>query len=172
MERSLLHAPTESFMNTLVRNLVGAFCVALVAIALVGQADATIRRTPGSWVFGPKTVFSDGTTSPHFIPLGDGMSSAGMINVRVSTEFAEQTGNCKARPALRWSDDGITWGAATNMVAAYLSTPGITYGSSYIDITVLGTPKPWVQFGVEVANVSGSRIELCNVSIMIDPKER
>jgi len=136
------------------------------------NAEGTLRRTPGSWVFGPKVVFSDGTANPMFIPLSDGLSSAGLINVRVSTEFAEQSGNCKFRPALRWSDDGITWGAATNMVATYLTAPGITYGSSYIDITALGTPKPWVQFGVEVANNSGSRVEVCNASIMIDPKEK
>ncbi len=144
----------------------------LATLLMAPEADATIRRAPGSWVFGPKTVFSDGTTNPQFIPLSEGLASAGMINVRVTSEFAEQSGNCKFRAALRWSDDGITWGASTNLVAGYTSTPGITYGSGYVDITVLGTPKPWVQFGVEVANTSGTRVELCNATLMIDPKER
>ncbi len=162
-----------TFLAALPRRALALLTVLLLAFVFaVGDADATIRRTPGSWVFGPTTVFSDGTTNPMFIPLSQGLSSAGMINVRVSTEFAEQSGNCKFRAALRWSDDGITWGSSTNMIAGYTSAPGISYGSTYIDITALGTPKPWVQFGVEVANVSGSRVELCNATLMIDPKER
>lgn len=169
-----MHHPRPQSPEFAMKRVAALACtLAILATLFVSpDAQATLRRTPGSWVFGPKVVFSDGTANPMFIPLSDGLSSAGMINVRVSTEFAEQSGNCKVRPALRWSDDGITWGSATNMVTTYLSARGITYGSTYIDITALGTPKPWVQFGVEVANTGGSRVEVCNASIMIDPKER
>lgn len=117
-------------------------------------------------------MFSDGSANPIFHPLSEPMSSAGIINVRVSTELAETSGNCKVRPALRWSDDGIGWGSSSTIVATYRTTTGIDYGSSYVDITALGTPKPWVQFGLEVANSSGTRVEVCNTSLMVDPKER
>ena len=149
------------------------FLAALLVFASVHpEAGATIRRTPGSWLFGQRTVFSDGTATPIFHPLSEPMSSAGIINVRVSTELAETSGNCKLRPALRWSDDGIGWGSASAIVATYRTTTGIDYGSAYVDITALGTPKPWVQFGLEVANTTGSRVEVCNGALLVDPKER
>jgi hypothetical protein len=100
------------------------------------------------------------------------MSSAGLINVRVSTEMDETSGNCKVRPALRWSNDGINWDAEVNIVAGYRSTVGIDYGSNYIDITALGSPKPWVQFGVQAVNTSGTRVEICGATVLVDPKER
>ncbi|MBM4366266.1 MAG: hypothetical protein FJ102_08615 [Deltaproteobacteria bacterium] len=69
-------------------------------------AKATLRRTPGSWLSEQRTVFSDGTTSPIFHPLSEPMSSAGVINVRVSTELDGTSGNC----ALRWSSlHGLGW---------------------------------------------------------------
>lgn len=145
----------------------------LLAILVAStSALASMRRTPGSWLFGPDTVFSDGTTSPIFVSLGEGLSSAALINVRVSTELTATSGNCKVRPALRWSDDGIAWSSPSAIVATYRSTSGIDYGSTYVDITALGTPKPWVQFGVEAANTSGTRVEVCKASVMVEPKER
>ncbi len=155
-----------------VKRLFWARVLPVCLLLLSFTAEATIRRTPGSWLFGQRTVFSDGSASPIFHPLSEPMSSAGIINVRVSTELAETSGNCKLRPALRWSDDGIGWGAASAIVATYRTTTGIDYGSNYIDITALGTPKPWVQFGLEVANNSGTRVEVCNGALLVDPKEK
>jgi len=146
---------------------------ALVLFLIPGNAGATLRRTPGSWLFGPKPVWTDGTTSNTlFHALGEPMSSAGLINVRISTEMDESSGNCKVRPALKWSNDGITWDADVNIVATYRSTVGIDYGSTYVDITAIGSPKPWVQFGVQAVNTSGTRVEVCLATILVDPKER
>lgn len=153
--------------------------LAATAIAMLVAsfgAFGSIRRTPGSWVFGPDTVFSDGTANPGtplFIPLSEPMSSAGLLNARVSTELVASSGGCRVRPALRWSDDGIAWSGATAILTGYRTTVGINYGTSYEELTLLGSPKPWVQFGVQVANDVGvSRIEVCKATIMVEPKER
>lgn len=144
----------------------------LAVLALPSVVEASIRRTPGAWLYGPDTVFSDGTTTPMFVPLSDPLASAGLLNARVSTELVATSGQCKVRPALRWSDDGVVWGPSSSIVAGYRSTIGIDYGSAYLDLTILGTPKPWIQFGVEVANVSGTRVEVCKASVMVEPKEK
>lgn len=148
------------------------FALALVAaLALLGTAHASMRRPPGALYFGPRAVFSDGTANPMFVPLGEGMASVGLVGIRVSTELNETSGNCKIRPAVRWSADGVTWGQSTSMVASYRSTVGPDYGSAYLDLTTFGTALPWVQFGVEVANANASsRVEVCNASLMIEPK--
>jgi hypothetical protein len=92
-----------------VKWLAAFLALTLVMLMVPSSADATLRRTPGSWLFGPKPAWTDGTTTTTtWHALGDPMSSAGLINVRVSTEMDETSGNCKIRPALRWSNDGIT----------------------------------------------------------------
>ena len=145
---------------------------ALFFFLVCSPAWATLRRTPGSWLFGPRPVWTDGTSGPTWHALSEPMSSAGLINLRVSTELDENSGNCKIRPALRWSNDGVAWDADVAIVTTYRTTVGIDYGSGYVDITALGTPKPWVQFGVEAANNSGTRVEICLAAILVDPKER
>lgn len=137
-------------------------------------AFASIRRTPGSWVFGPDTAFSDGTTGNLFIPLSEPIASAGLLNARFSTELVASSGGCRIKPALRWSEDGIGWGTpATDAAFGWRTAVGIDYGTAYSDLTTIGTPKPWVQFGVFVANAGGnSRVEVCKAAIMVEPKER
>jgi hypothetical protein len=85
--------------------------------------------------------------------------------------MSEDSGNCKIRPALRYSNDGITWDASKDIVAGYRTTEGIDWGTTYIDISVGTTPRAWVQFGVEAANESGSVINVCNATLRIEPKE-
>lgn len=101
------------------------------------------------------------------------MSSAGLLNARVSIELGEDSGTCKMRPALRYSDDGVTWGTANYIVSAtYRETNGITYGTAYSDLSGQETPKPWIQFGVQVANESAGAIQLCNATLLVEPKEK
>jgi hypothetical protein len=100
------------------------------------------------------------------------MASAGVINVRVSTGLSQSSGNCKIRPALRWSNDGVSWDNDSVIVTTYRSTEGTDFGNTYLDITALGTPKAWIQFGVEAANTAGTNINLCNATLLVEPKER
>jgi hypothetical protein len=142
-------------------------------LVLTGPASATIRRTPGSWLFGPKTVWTDGTVNPTFHPLGDPMASRGLINARVAIEMSEDTsGLCKIRPALRYGNDGVSWDASGAIDTTYRTSAGITYGTTYVDLTAVATTRPWIQFGVEVANESGSAVNICNATLLVEPKEQ
>jgi hypothetical protein len=137
-------------------------------------AEMTLTRVTGSWVYGPKAVWTLGTTSPHFVPLSEPVESAGIINVRVSTEMESNSGDCQLRPALRYSADGVNWDTPKEILAGWRTTNGIDYGQTYIDITALaGTPaKTFVQFGVQARNGSNGAIQLCLASIRVEPKER
>jgi len=142
-------------------------------LGTMGVAHATIPRVRGSWLFGPYPVWSDGTTNPAFRPMSDPLESKGILSVRVSTEMSEDSGACKIRPALRYSNNGVDWDPPKEIVAAYRATEGIDWGSTYIDISqIVGTPaRAYVQFGVQVANESGTTIQLCNATIRVEPKE-
>lgn len=134
----------------------------------------TLQRVPGSWVYGPKAVWSNGTISPIFVPLSEAVESAGLISARVSTDLDANSGDCQIRPALRYSSDGITWGTAKEILTPWVSTNGPSYGDSYVDLTTLaGTPaKTYVQFGVQVRNGSAGAIQICLASMRVEPKER
>ncbi len=147
-----------------------AVVTALIVGTLSHEANATLRRTAGSWLFGPEPVWTDGTTNPTWHALSQPMSSAGLLKVRVSTELEETSANCKIRPAIRWSNDGISWDSDVNLVAGYRTTVGSDFGSTYIDLMALGTPKPWVQFGVQAANNSGVRVEICRATLLVEPE--
>lgn len=149
-----------------------ALILALVFLIPLG-AHAALKRLPHTLLFGPIPVWTDGTTTADlFHPLGPGIESAGLLGVRVSTEMDQNSGNCKIRPAIRYSNDGLGWGGDVLVVAAYRSTPGIDYGSTYVDLSTLGaTAGAYIQFGVHARNTSGTRIEHCNATVLIEPKE-
>ncbi len=138
-------------------------------------ADLTLQRVPGSWVYGPKAVWTNGTTSPPlFVPLSEPVESAGLISARLSTDMESNSGDCQIRPALRYSPDGVSWGSPKEIVSAWVSTNGPSYGESYIDLTSLGgTPaKTYVQFGVQTRNGTAGDIQMCLATIRVEPKER
>lgn len=163
-------------MNRLSRIFAGLAATVLLFFALTAPADAdTLRRLPRTWLWGPTPTWTNGTTTtPIFFPLSDPMESSGLISVRVSIEMGQDSGNCKMRPALRYSDDGVTWDPAKEIVAAYRTTEGTDYGTTYIDITGLAgtTVRAFVQFGVQVVNEAGAARENCNATIRVEPKEQ
>lgn len=145
----------------------------LPVLLLALPAEATLRRPPGAWLFGPRQVWTDGTTSAFFHPLSDPVASAGLLGARISIEMSEDSGYCKMRPAIRYSSDGVTWDGSNPADASWRTTNGIVPGTAYVDLTALGTPKSWVQFGVEVANdAGGSGFQFCNAALLVEPKER
>lgn len=176
MIRWNLNQPTPILGNNMQsdpRSLVVLFVLIIAVLGSTAPAFATIPRVRGSWLFGPAPVWTDGTTSPAFRPLSEPLESKGLLSVRISTEMSEDSGNCKIRPALRYSNDGVGWDAAKEIVAGYRTTEGIDWGTTYIDITQLAgtTPRAYVQFGVEVANEAGSAINICNATIRVEAKE-
>lgn len=140
------------------------------------SGDHWLQRVPRSWLFGPQTVWTDGTATPTFHPMSEPIESAGVINVRTTFEMEQNSGNCKVRPALRFSNDGTTWDTEQEYPddASYRTTNGITWGSVYTDITVVtnAAPRAYVQFGVQAANTSAGAIQLCSVTLRIEPKEK
>ena len=143
-----------------------------LVLLLPVKAYATIRKVPGAWLWGPKAVWTDGTSSPMFHPFSDAIDTGSVTYARASIEMDQDTGFCKMRPALRYSDDGITWGTPVAIIAGYRATIGIDYGTTWVDLTGLATAKNWVQFGVEAANESGSDVNHCNATLMIQPRVR
>jgi hypothetical protein len=118
-------------------------------------------------------VWTDGTTTAKFHPMSKPIEATGLIAVRVSTEMGEDSGSCKIRPALRYSDDGVTYDTSKEIVATYRITEGIDWGTTYVDITTLAgtTPRAYVQFGVHAANESAGAIQVCNATIRVEPRE-
>ena len=160
-------------MRVYSRVVLALIVLIVTVLGATSSAFATIPRVRGSWLFGPAPVWTDGTTSPAFRPLSEALESKGLLSVRISTEMSEDSGNCKMRPALRYSNDGVGWDASKEIVAGYRTTEGIDWGTTYIDITQLAgtTTRAYVQFGVEVANEAGSAINVCNATIRVEPKE-
>ena len=157
---------------TTLRKLAAVVVAILLLLVVVQPSHADLRRLPRSWLFGPTAVWTNGTSTPMFFPLSDVMESAGLTDIRVSTEMRQDSGNCEIRPALRYSDDGITWDASDDLGIAYLTSVGIDPGTTYTDITALGsTVRSYLQFGVQVANDSGALIEVCNATLRVEPKQ-
>lgn len=148
------------------------FVVLALLVVTLPAAQATLRRVPGSWMWGPRPVWTDGTANPMFHPFSDPIDAGTVTNARVSIEMDQDTGNCKIRPALRYSDDGISWNSAVAIISTYRDTAGADYGSTYVDLTGLTTPRTWVQFGIQAANQSGSAIEFCNATLLVQPKDK
>ena len=148
------------------------FLFAALIFLFDSPAGATIRRVPGAWLWGPKAVWTDGTATPMFHPFSDAIDTGTITFARVSLEMDQNTGNCKIRSALRYSSDGISWDSPVAINSSYRTTPGIDYGTIWVDLTSLATSKNFVQFGIQAANNAGSNIETCNATLMVQPRIR
>ena len=158
-------------MSIISRSLKSVAILTLL-MTLSATAYATIRKVPGAWLWGPRAVWTDGTGTPIFHPFSDAIDTGSVTYARVSIEMDQDTGNCKIRPALRYSSDGISWDAAVAISASYRTTAGIDYGTAWVDLPGLATAKNWVQFGIEAANESGSDINHCNAALMVQARVR
>lgn len=150
-------------------------CVAVLPVAIAANQDAgdTLPRLPGALTFGPATVWSQGSTTDWvFHPLSNPMPSDDIVSVRVDMSLDQDTGNCSARPALRYGSDGVNWDPSKEITAVFVNAPNVDFGGNYIDLTQLAgtTPKALVQFGVQVRNQSGGAIEFCNAQLRVQIK--
>lgn len=147
-----------------------------VIFASPARAGAVLARSAGSRILGPTAIWTNNTTTPVFHPMGAPVPSAGLVNVRVGFQITEISGPCRARPALRFSNDGVNWNAdvaidATNL--NYDTSGNPVYGTAYVDILGLTTPGAWVQFGMQAANATGGTgTGFCNATLRIEQKEK
>lgn len=162
------------------RTLINRTIIVTIAlfVALIGGARATdvLVRTPGSWFYGPIAMWTAGSTStPNFFPLSPRMQFNTVSSARVAYQMTNDSGDCKLRAAIRFSNDGVDWDAAEELAATYSDADNeIIYGTSYLDLTAVAgtTPRAWVQFGIETVNRSGSNVVMCSGTLRIEPKER
>lgn len=156
----------------------GALRVAILGLLAMGIAtdahatDPLLRRTPGSWLYGPEAVWTDGNAGGGFLfhPLSEAMGTAGLHYVRVAYQLSQDSGNCQLRPAVRFSDDGINWDAAKEVHSTWQNGNDVTYPTGFEDLLNLGTDaKAWVQFGVQTDNDVGiSTIQFCKATIRVE----
>ena len=150
--------------------------VGLLAMGMATDAYATdplLRRTPGSWLYGPESVWTDGNAGGGFLfhPLSEAIGTAGLHYVRVAYQLSQDSGNCQVRPAVRFSDDGVNWDAAKELYSTWQNGNDVTYDPSFVDILNLaGTDaKAWVQFGVQTDNDVGiSTTQFCKATIRVE----
>lgn len=144
----------------------------ILVMVFSGSAEsATLRRVPGAYLLGPETVYTNGTQADFFIPISDPMPSRNLMAGRVTMEVTEVTSNnIKMRPALRWSADGVTWDSSSYINVNYVTGAGNQATSTFTDFSSLGTPKPFVQFGVQTYTITGSTFELARVALLVEPK--
>ncbi|MDP2304776.1 MAG: hypothetical protein Q8P18_01955 [Pseudomonadota bacterium] len=147
-----------------------------LATVFAGQARADetlLRRTPGSWFYGPTVVFTPGSTStPVFYPLSEPVLISGITKARFSYMMTRDYGDCKLRAAVRFSNDGTVFSADGQPLATYSDSEGeLIFNSAYADLlAVAGTTSgAWVQFGVQVVNRTGSTIGHCFATVRVEP---
>lgn len=157
-----------------IRRLFAVFALFIAAFfALSHEASsATPRRPPGAYSFGPKTVYTNGAAADFFNPLSEPMASRQLMGARVTMEVTEaaNVANIKMRPALRWSADGVAWDTAVAINAGYVTGNGPQSTATFTDFSGLGSPKPFVQFGVLTYTINGSAYEMANVVLIVEPK--
>lgn len=161
-------------MNKLLRIL--AFSLACLAIHSASAGEA-LRRTPGSWFYGPTTVYTVIGAGPAsvvtFFPLSEPIPMRGLVNVRVSYQLTQNSGDCKLRPAVQFSSDGSNWDSAKELNTTYVTNETVAYGTTFVNLTTLDAtpPRTWVRFGLQTLNISGTVNAFCQGSLRIEPEQ-
>ena len=124
----------------------------------------------GSVTLGPTPVWSERSTSTWvFHPVSAPMQSADVAgSIRPNIDMGQDSGNAKARAALRMSDDGLTWDTPVAIGTLTATADGTSYATSYADVKSTLEGKRLVQFGIECTNETGTDLELARVSIQLD----
>jgi hypothetical protein len=103
-----------------------------------------------------------------FHPVGPPEDANNLQIVRPSVELAQSSGTLTVRPALRTSNDGVSWDTPVAIGGQTRTSNGITYGSAYVDMTATTDTKQLVQPGIEAKNTSGTSLELGLATLKLD----
>lgn len=113
-----------------------------------------------SYQLGPIPVWSKKSNSVWlFFPISEVMDSAKIEAIRVSFSLDASTGDLEVRPALRMSNDGVSWDAPVAIGVATRTADGTTYGSAFVDMSATTKAKQLAQLGIEAKCGSGSALE-------------
>lgn len=111
-----------------------------------------------------QSVWSDGSTSPIFIPFTDALPTMNIAECRMHYEHRGRSGTLSITRACRFSNDGVTWDSAQT-VGSSDTTLGYFYGSY---AAIPPSPKKFIQFGLSVANNSAGNSEKGQIDLTID----
>ncbi len=117
-----------------------------------------MRCNNGARQYGPIPVWSkrDDTTW-LFFPITEPMDSTDIKMVRASFALDSSTGSVEIRPALRISNDGITWDTPTVIGnPTPRSADGTTWGTAFVNVSSTTQTKALVQFGIQAKNTTGT----------------
>lgn len=149
-------------------------CLLLVMVFVpfgVAIAGPLLRSTSGSRFYGPTSVWTGAsTTVPVFHPLSPPIAAAGLLSARFAAQMTQDSGDCKMRVAVRFSNDGVGWDASKDVGAAYVTDDVVQYGTTYVDLQPLAgaTSRSWIQYGVDVMNRSTATVAACNAQMRIE----
>ena len=169
-------------MTSATRRVIRGSLAALVAWALLeavptAAAADLLRKTPGSWFYGPETLYTSATlANTLFFPLSQPISTAGMLEARFSYQLTQDSGDCKLRAAVRYSNDGIGWDEHKEVNSEYADlTDEIIWGTGYVNLMTLAgptVPRAWIQFGLETKARSNSAVAGCRGALRVELKEK
>lgn len=112
-----------------------------------------------------RSAYTDGsTTNPLFLPVIQ-IDVNDSTEVRPSYEMEANTGACLVRIGVRYTTDGYTWGAVTDLGPAFSSTNQMNWGTAYV------TPDAGsqaAQYGFSTKNASGSNREMAQLLLLLD----
>jgi len=106
-----------------------------------------------------------------FFPLSEPMSSTGLTNARFSWQMTQDSGDCKLRPAVRFSNDGASWDTAKEVTTTFATDETAIYGAVYVDLMALAntTPRSFIQFGLQTLNRAGTANAFCQGAMRVEP---
>jgi hypothetical protein len=126
------------------------------------MVSSRMGRQAGGQVYvidtGLQPVMTQKSTTALFVPLTGPLDTTNIKEARGAMQLAGITGQFRARAAYRMSDDGITWSATVTNLTSYATANGWAYNESTVT-SFTTDQKLFVQFGVEVSNVSGAQVE-------------
>ncbi len=123
--------------------------------------------------FGPIPVWSKKSNSVWlFFPVSDPMDSTSVDEVRASFSLESSTGDLEVRPAFRMSNDGLTWDTPSPIGVATRATDGTTFGSTFVDISVMTRAKQLIQLGIEAKSNAGNGLENGMASMKADVRRK
>jgi hypothetical protein len=119
---------------------------------------------------GPLPVTTEKSTSTaNDVPMTQAVDGRVAESGRAHIDFQDSSGDIEVRPYLEKSDDGVAWTTPTSFTnfATYTSTVGWTRSTTTWETL---PNAPFLRFGVQARNISGSNAECATIRLVIDLK--
>lgn len=127
-----------------------------------------------STTYGPQAAWSKKSDADWLAhAMSPPESTTDLKSAGSSIEIRSSSGALMGRVVYRTSDDGVTFGSWTvlNTSPTQVQTnDGTLYRPGFVDLASVVAGKQLIQWGVEIANSSGSATEMCAVVVKIERK--